>query len=274
MTIKLVPLDIPLQQDILQMPGGEWHTKSSIQGHFKSSKCYLDIRGALPDDLIAMLIVADAIHRDGGEVSAYIPYLPGARQDRRQAGEALSCKVYADLINKCGFKTVVCVDPHSDVMPALINNCQVDSIYTVINVPHKEFVGIIAPDAGASKRANQAATLYELPVFQALKKRDMATGKLSKFTCETLPSEGKLLVVDDICDGGGTFIGLAKATGLPKERLALWVTHGIFSGKATDLKNYYSAIYTTDSHPGKIDATYDHEFMKILTRNTLNHRFF
>jgi ribose-phosphate pyrophosphokinase len=136
-------------------------------------------------------------------------------------------------------------------------------------VPHNEFVGIIAPDAGAAKRANEAATLYQLPVYQALKKRDAATGRLSNFTCETLPSEGKFLVVDDICDGGGTFIGLAKATGLPKERLALWVTHGIFSGKAADLKNFYSAIYTTNSHPGNIDVTYDHEFMKILTRHEL-----
>jgi len=269
MSIKLFTLDTPVPHEIIQMPGGEYHTTADAGGHYKDIKCMLDIRGALPDDLISMLIMADAIHRDGGVVSAYIPYLPGARQDRRKPGEALSSKVYADLINSCGFKRVFCVDPHSDVMPALINNCVVHSIYSVINVPHNEFVGIIAPDAGAAKRANEAAMLYQLPVYQALKKRDSATGRLSNFTCETLPSEGKLLVVDDICDGGGTFLGLAKATGLPKERLALWVTHGIFSGQAANLKNFYSAIYTTNSHPGKIDVTYDHEFMKILTRHEL-----
>ncbi len=270
MTIKLHTLNIPVPNETIQMPGGEFHTKTTAGGHYKNVQCLLDIRGASSDDLISMIIMADAIHRDGGTVSAYIPYLPGARQDRRKMGEALSSKVYADLINSCNFTRVTCVDPHSDVMPALINNCVIHGIHSVINVPDGEFVGIIAPDAGAAKRAYEVATIYHLPVYQALKKRDPVTGRLSNFTCEPLPTSGKLLVVDDICDGGGTFIGLAEATGLPKERLALWVTHGIFSGNAANLKKYYSAIYTTDSFPIKGESRYDHEFTKILLFNKLN----
>ena len=82
------------------------------------------------------------------------------------------------------------------------------------------------------------------------KVRDFATGKLSTFQCEDLPETGRLLVVDDICDGGGTFMGLAQATGLPKERLDLWVSHGVFSRRAAQITSAYGCIFTTDSHPG------------------------
>lgn len=261
------------------MPGGEWHVKENWDvPQQKGDKDVAFVRGAFPDDLIALSIWADAVHRDGRKPYLIIPYLPGARQDRRQEGESLSCKIFAELINRCKFEKVVCLDPHSDVMPTLIDNLDIMSIGVAIhadifsNGPYivnelKQYAGVIVPDAGAIKRANIAAwELGKLPTYQALKKRDMSSGKLSGFTCEKLPDTGRFLVVDDICDGGGTFKGLAKATGLPKERLGLWVTFGIFSKGAEELPNYYSNIYTTDGHPGRIDITYDHEFMRILRR--------
>ncbi len=45
-------------------------------------------------------------------------------------------------------------------------------------------------------------------------------------------------------------MGLAQATGLPKERLDLWVSHGVFSGRAAQITSAYGRIFTTDSHPG------------------------
>ena len=82
-----------------------------------------------------------------------------------------------------------------------------------------DYVGLICPDAGAAKRTEAVAEALALPVFYARKKRDFATGRLSGFACEPLPPEGRLIVVDDICDGGGTFRGLAEATGLAPQRL-------------------------------------------------------
>jgi len=182
-------------------------------------------------------------------------YLPGGRQDRRLAGEALSAAVYADLINSCRFERVVCFDPHSDVMPALINNCVVVPPTNVVSHAlglndGERIDGVISPDAGAAKRATLVAEALGVPVFHALKHRDVRTKQISGFRCECLPAKGRLLVVDDICDGGGTPKGLAEAIQIPKERLALWVSHGIFSGNSAMLGAYYSTIYTTDSHEG------------------------
>lgn len=247
------------------MPAKEWHVQPLLDKPLRGLQI-AHIIGASPDDMIALAIWADAVHRDGGMPVAIIPYLPGARQDRRLPGEALSCKVYADLINSCNLDQVVCVDPHSDVMPALINRCSIISVSDIfkrfmsgVGVHH--YQGFIAPDVGAAKRVFNLARAFKKPVFQAFKHRDMETGKLSGFSCEDLPSDGRFLIVDDICDGGGTFMGLANAIGIDPERLDLWVTHGVFSGdNAANLRHHFGRILTTDSYPGRTNAMYVPEF--------------
>jgi len=56
------------------------------------------------------------------------------------------------------------------------------------------------------------------------------------------------LIVDDICDGGGTFLGLAEEL---KEcnsgDLYLAVSHGIFSKGSQTLLDNFKSIYSTDS---------------------------
>jgi ribose-phosphate pyrophosphokinase len=239
----------PSESRLFQMPGGEWH----INGPQLVGRQVAFVQGSSADDLMALAVWADAVHRDGGEPSALIPYLPGARQDRRQPGEALSTRVYADIINSMQLRRVVYLDPHSVAFPACLDNgVEVPLIGAVRSAlaDTDYFAGVIAPDAGAAKRAGAVAHAYGFPLFQALKQRDPKTGKLSGFTCEELPPRGRLLVVDDICDGGGTFKGLATCIGLPRERLALYVTHGVFSQGAETLHEHFAAIYTTDSHPG------------------------
>jgi len=54
--------------------------------------------------------------------------------------------------------------------------------------------------------------------------------------------------VDDICDGGGTFLGLATAL---KEKnagkLSLIVSHGIFSKGFEELNKSFDTVFTTNS---------------------------
>lgn len=260
------------QGHLFKMPAGEWHVQNPKGFH---GICIATVCGAFPSDLIAMSVWADAVHRDGATPVLLIPYLPGARQDRRQVGEALSAKVYADLINACNFEQVICVDPHSDVMPALIDRLKIITADRIVEhilsqVPF-HFQGFIAPDAGASKKVWTVSQRLDRPMYQALKHRDMGTGKLSGFTCEQLPQDaGMFLLVDDICDGGGTFMGLAsyleEEQNIGREKLALCVTHGAFTGdNAKNLAKYFRAIFTTDSYPGGASARYDTDFVEVLT---------
>jgi ribose-phosphate pyrophosphokinase len=83
------------------------------------------------------------------------------------------------------------------------------------------------------------------------KKRDPETGKLDGFSIydyDPNPNSNgtELLIVDDICDGGGTFVGLAKKLReAGAKKVHLFVTHGIFS-KGVPLEGI-DTIYTTDS---------------------------
>ena len=84
-------------------------------------------------------------------------------------------------------------------------------------------------------------------VIECSKIRNVKTGQLSGFNTQTLDFQGKTcFIIDDICDGGGTFVGLAALLKSRNARkIVLIVSHGIFS-KGFDLANI-DAIYTTDS---------------------------
>lgn len=242
-------------------PAGEAHVAVSTEALVHDHVALL--QGADSHELMQLSMWANATHTSGSKPVLLLPYLPGARQDR---GIPFGAKVYADMINAMDFARVVCVDPHSPTMPGLLNNLTTIDSDTLIrdNVNTNGLVGVICPDQGAHARTERVAAILGLPVYYAKKMRDFTTGKLSGFQCEELPAEGRFLVVDDICDGGGTFMGLADATGLPKDRLELWITHGVFSGKAAQVNERYGKVYTTDSHPGAVNGRVDATVVPLM----------
>jgi len=201
-----------------------------------------------------LLVATDALRRLGIEtINLILPYFPGARQDRiMNPGEPLTVKVYADLINGANFNRVTIFDPHSDVTSALINRVKIIPNHLFIQkiAPQLNDYCLVAPDAGAQKKIYQLAkTLGGVPVVEAGKKRDVATGQLSGFKVYADDLGGKTcLVVDDICDGGGTFLGLAQQLKQHNcGKLILAVSHGIFSRGLDDLTSIYDHVFCTDS---------------------------
>lgn len=188
-------------------------------------------------------------------VNLYMPFAFGARQDRRNVtGDVLfGAKYYADIINAVGFDRVTIVDPHSNVIAGLINNRRVISAGDILKKAMSPkfgsyYAGVIAPDAGAAARAYDVAEKIGAPkVIQAWKHRNVSNGSITGFGIEPIEA-GEYLMVDDICDGGGTFNGLASI--LPDGVVCdLYVTHGIFSQGLRELKKNFKKIITTDSVP-------------------------
>lgn len=253
-------VDSPLKP--VTFPAGEAHIH--VPDTFKVSDYthhLADVRGHDPLDLFMVSMWADVLTTLRVEkwkefgITVSLPYLPGARADR---GLPQGASIYAEFINGWLADQIITIDPHSPVMPDLINNLTVFPVERVIkhyiqdgssDIRPQPYVGVIAPDKGAVKRAQGAATVMGVPLYTAEKVRDFETGKLSGFRMiDELPAEGKLLIVDDICDGGGTFVGLAKAINIGHERLDLWVTHGIFSKGFDSLEDYFGTIHTTNSY--------------------------
>lgn len=211
------------------------------------------------DDLMELVMVTDAINRLSPlmQMTLVLPYLPYSRQDRvANMGEALSAKVFADMINALNFKKVFTYDAHSDVSVACLDNCesypQTMILDDLIGHDQMQDYTLISPDAGAAKKTLKVAQHYGgLKVINCDKSRDTKTGEITG----TYVNWGysmlgmKLLIVDDICDGGMTFIKIAEAVQKFKpESIDLYVTHGIFShGLQCLLEAGIGQVYTTDS---------------------------
>lgn len=211
------------------------------------------------DDLMALLLLSDAARRCGVEsISLVLPYLPYARQDRVCAsGEALSLRVMCDILNAQNYNSVEVWDVHSGAALALLN--RVKNVHCAIlmevAIPPDGGPVLVAPDAGAIKKVVACATAYGLPYVRADKTRDPATGEITGTVVYSEHiGQRDFLIVDDICDGGRTFIELAKKLRpLTDGAVNLYVTHGIFS-KGTDvfdgiIDHVFVANPFTDSLP-------------------------
>lgn len=209
-----------------------------------------------------MLLVVNAIRKINPEVKIYLEmgYTPYARQDRVcNPGEANGMEVFASIVNLMQLDEVRILDPHSDVAPALIKNSKIRSLAEIIqsvqayNETNIKDVWLVAPDAGAQKRVKALAKeLGAAGYIFATKDRDLQTNEIVGTRFDTDIEGKKLLVVDDICDGGRTFIALAKAireSGTP-ESLELWVTHGIFSYGTEVVTEHFDLVTSTNTfHP-------------------------
>lgn len=223
------------------------------------------------NDLGLLCVTVDALRRmDVKIIELFIPYFPAARQDRVMIpGEPLSVKVYADIINAMQLNKVFVFDAHSEVTPALLNNSIVIPNYTFIKeVLNRigENVKLISPDGGALKKIYKVSEfLGGVEVVECSKSRDVKTGKLSGFKVYNDDLEGMdCLIVDDICDGGGTFVGLAEE--LKKKnagKLYLAVSHGIFN-KGFEVLNCFDGIFTTNSF-----KDFEGESVQVIGLDTL-----
>jgi ribose-phosphate pyrophosphokinase len=238
---------------LFQFGSGEQHVQV-----LKQSAARVQIRYRYTGDasMMQLLLLTDALKRQGAnEIDLLIPYFPGARQDRVcNDGEALSVKVYADLINQQRYRQVTLFDPHSDVVVALLDRALVVKNYALV----EQIVGqlgsdvlLVSPDAGANKKVFALAThLGGLPVIRADKIRDVRNGAIvdTEVFCGDLSGK-TALIVDDICAGGRTFIELAKKLKQKNcARIVLVVSH--FEGTANLqllASSGIDAVYTTNS---------------------------
>ncbi|WP_299338799.1 ribose-phosphate diphosphokinase [uncultured Psychroserpens sp.] len=278
MILNLDPLFQPfgndnnIQFESFTFSGGEPHIK--IQSDLSRVKeVTITTRIQSFNDMGLLLIAVDALRRlELRSIHLFLPYMPAARQDRVMvSGESLSVKVYADLINNLHLDSVTVFDPHSEVTPALLNNCKVIANHEFIkhvmtNIGSE--VLLISPDGGALKKIYKVSEyLGGNPVVECSKKRNVKNGQLEGFKVYEDDLKGKTcLIVDDICDGGGTFMGLAKELKQKNAgHLYLAVSHGIFNKGVDELNQHFTKIYTTDSFKTLDEESVEQIEIKELT---------
>lgn len=235
-------------------PGGEPHVKCPLLK--ESTLLFLKLRDWGDVGIAACLIDALKRRKSGPQVISFIPYFPGARQDRitnLDLGKyPLTAHIIANILGTSS--TTVTFDSHSSVLHQFMNIISIYPESLSIEIK-KDVVGIIAPDAGATDRAEWFRDRFypNTELIQYYKKRDAHTGVLSidKDKMPIIPKKGRYIIVDDICDGGGTFNLLAEQFfACPISvycNLELFVSHGIFSKGLKAIDKRISHITTTNS---------------------------
>lgn len=257
---------------ISSYPDGHKHIVSDKDLHGDQT---LEISIRSFDDLFLAAQVK-AIHPELKRLN--ITYMLGARCDRRfSPGESEDIKIVCDFINSMKWESVYVTKPHSNRTIELLKNAlAVDPTQKLLNRFHndltlggmgsKDNIIYVSPDAGASTWINE---LRVAPVIQGSKKRDPVTGTVTgvSFVREVCwrsfggPEQSKMVdsldgregcdfcIIDDLCDGGGTFIAIAKEIKLryPLAKVYLVVTHAIFSKGFQPFEGWIDRIYCTDS---------------------------
>jgi len=197
-------------------------------------------------------------------IHLYVPYFLGSRSDRKfgLGGVNYLKEVICPIINSLDFATVEVLDPHSDVLEACLNNfVKLPTNYLVkqalTQIDNKDGarnrVCLVSPDAGAYKKIFDVAKTFEIEnIITASKVRDLKTGAILRTEVPTLDQHKdlKYIIIDDICDGGRTFIELAKVMkeSRPTAKIYLVVTHGIFSAGFYELDKWFEGIFCTNSY--------------------------
>jgi len=211
------------------------------------------------DDILALGLVAQQLNYSYGlPIDCYITYMMYQQDDRRfSETESFGLQFLADILNTYPIRTYTVFHPHSDKVELIRDIKIIDNTSFVKDVTWKlkhsrpsivPLVWII-PDSGAFKtQFKQIEKLNHRDFITCMKSRDHETGEITTVV-NTDDLEGKdCFIVDDICLGGATFIGIAEE--LKKKncgKLYLIVSHGVFNKGIEHLLEYFDVIHTTDS---------------------------
>jgi ribose-phosphate pyrophosphokinase len=263
MTIQLTVDNVNVPVKHIKFSDGSSSVKLCPPENFKPSAYYsisVDPTTRVDDYLWEIALVADAIRKlwpkGFKKKLLHLPYLPHARADRVfEEGNPLPLGVFFLHLHAAYFDQIFLTDPHS--MKYLGYNFDVSvkpqDICFWEAVGHNITDGsvLVAPDNGALSKIylvqkQLAKRGIDTQVIEAGKKRDIETGRVLETTLPDVDLHGKnCWIVDDIADGGGTFIPLAsKLKEAGAKEVNLYVTHGIFAKGLLPFKGIIDKIFT------------------------------
>lgn len=238
--------------------------------------CVIDAFIESADDLVIVAQIKDIIDRLSKAkklITLNILSTAYTRYDRvmlEDKTDSFGAEVFSIFLNVIGINCVTLLDSHSNVMVDLINNSvNIDQSLLLQKLIDTSDYNLIAPDKGATKKNKDANVIFD-------KVRDVATGRITGMEIvKNEPTKSdKYIVIDDICEGGRTFIECAKlfkSEISTTAQLDIYVTHGIFSnGAVAKLAEYYDNIYTYIMKQSTYDSLSDEMKSKVKAQILVN----
>ena len=250
--LNLVHLeDSDIKYSISRFPDGEVQISLGDFSH-KDQIC-VKCRITNAEELFIVTQVLDILDRHDVCYDVDIFYLMGMRMDRvMDFNRPFTLKVITKMLGNSNAENISVLEPHSDV----IYDYRFGDKFRVL-YPEKYTrpdgwtvdYQLVLPDAGAVKRYEY---LDENPI-SCSKVRDTATGKILEIKIDNPEKlDGRpLMIIDDLCDGGGTFCGIAeclKKIGIPKDRLNISVVHMVNPKGIENLSKNFNHVWFTNSY--------------------------
>jgi ribose-phosphate pyrophosphokinase len=195
------------------------------------------------ENLMELLVMADACKRaSAGRITAVIPYLGYARQDRRQRAMRvpITAKLVADMIGCAGVNRVLTVDLHADQIQGFFG-VPVDNVYAspvllgeVWKQKYDNMI-VVSPDVGGVVRARALARRLDNADLAIIDKRRQRANESQVMNIIGDVRGRSCILVDDLVDTAGTLCQAAQALkDEGAERVIAYITHPVLSGKAVE----------------------------------------
>jgi ribose-phosphate pyrophosphokinase len=198
-------------------PDGEFYVR--LEGAVQNEEIAIVQTTSPPQDtrLIQLALIADAAKRHGAKkVTAVVPYLAYARQDRVfLPGEAISIETVARMLKVAGIDSLITVNVHqAKILAKFPFPAKTISAISLLAEYFKqkgfEKAFALAPDDGALWLAEEAKSVLNGECGYLEKHRDLYTGQIT-MEKKKLNVRGKTVIIfDDVISTGGTIASAAK----------------------------------------------------------------
>jgi ribose-phosphate pyrophosphokinase len=212
------------------------------------------------DNLMELLVMVDACRRaSAARITAVVPYMGYARQDRRVRGTRMSiaAKLVANMLSSAGVTRLLTIDLHAEQISGFFD-IPVDNVYAsplllgdAWRQQYKNMI-VVSPDVGGVARARALAKRLDDADLAIIDKRRPRPNE-SKVMNIIGEVEGKTCVlIDDMVDTAGTLCQAAQA--LKDEgavKVVAYITHPVLSGNAVEKisKSALDELVVTDTIP-------------------------
>lgn len=246
-----------VERDIARFPDGEIHVR--LHEELRDADTYVVQSTGPPtqEHLTELLLLADAAHRAGSQrVTAVVPYLAYARQDRRTAtGEPVGLRVVAELLRASHVDRIVVVDPHTPALESVFGMpVEITTAVPILAEALRDHVTadsvLVAPDLGAAKLVDRYAELLDLDV--AIIRKTRVSG--DEVTANAVVGDvhrRRPIIVDDMISTAGTLqtaVAALRDAGAV-DGVVVAASHGVLVGAAVErlLAVPVELVITTDS---------------------------
>lgn len=238
-----------------------------INENVRGRDCYImqPICAPTNDTLMELLVMADALRRaSAARITAVIPYLGYARQDRRSRSSRvpITAKVVANMIGAAGIDRVLTVDLHADQIQGFFD-IPLDNVYGSPVLlgdlwKHKyPDLMVVSPDVGGVVRARALAKRLDDTELAIIDKRRPNPNESEIMNIIGDVDGRTCVIIDDLVDTAGTLCNAAGALkGFGATKVVAYCTHPVLSGNA--VKNIENSkldeLVVTDTIPLRSDA--------------------